>query len=368
MMVPLDTSFYYAILGVSLGVLCLYLFGKLSRRLRFIWFVWIIWTLFSIIIPSVFIIIYYLTPPPESNLYYILWQLCAFLSMTSLSLYLYLLIIIDPDLYGYGWAKAIFFWVFLWIAIVLTNVYSPETVTSQELGAFVLRLPPYTLILVLISCIPIFQKGFRYLRKIWRHIRKNGAKSGITFFSGFTMLLCSYPLSFLLSSMVERSFFGAFFLGTLSIGGVCVGYALASNPRILFTIPKMVIEMSIFHKSGEKLLSLHLRSDYQSTELKQGIIIGLQGLLTDLLGNDIVQEIKLKDRHVILLYNQRLGYIVILATVQIHRIMKIFLQEFARVFEQHFQKELQEYLDINNPVDPEKFKSFEDLTRQLFAI
>ncbi len=361
-------SFYYAMLGVSLGVLCLYFFSKLSRRLRFIWLVWIVWTLFSIIIPSVVIIIYYLFSPPEAYLYYILWQLCAFSSMTSLSFFLYLLILLDPDLYSYGWMKATFFWIVLLFTVILTNVYNPETVTSQELGAFVLHLPPYTLCLVLISCIPIFQKGFRYLKKIWMHIRKHGAKSGITFFSGSTLLLCSYPLSFSLSSLIEGSIFGAFFLGTLSIGGVCVGYALASNPRILLSIPKMVIEISIFHTSGEKLLSLHLRSDFQPTELKQGVIVGLQGLLTDLLGNDIVQEIKLKDRHVLLMYNQRLGYFLVLATVQIHRVMKIFLQEFARVFEEHFQTELQNYLDINNPVDPEKFKPLADLTRQLFAI
>ncbi len=365
-MVAFEASFFYATLGLLAGFPCLYLFGRLSRRIKFIWIVWTAWTLFGLMVPSSLILLYYLSPGLGTNVYYLLWQACAFSSMVSLTLLFYILLILNPD--HHGWLKSAFFWSFLWISVILTNIYYPETYTSLELGSFVLRLPLDMLLLVLISTIPIFQTGFGYLNKIRAHILKNKEKFGNLFFWGFILLVLSYPLSFTLSSLIISPIFGALFIGIFSVGGVCVGYALAHNQRILFLIPNMVIEISIFHKSGLKLLAIHLRPDYQPTELKQGVIIGLQGLLTDLLGNDIVQEIKLKDRHVLLMYNQRLGYIVVLATVQIHRIMKLFLQEYARSFEKHFQKELQECLDINNPIDPAKFKSFEDLTRQLFAI
>lgn len=328
--------------------------------------IWSLWTIFSCLIPSTLIFVYFLSPVPLSTVYFIFWQMIALSSVTSMSLLLYILFILDPD--AHGWLKAIYFWSILWISIVLINIYNPETVTSLELGAFFLSLPPYGLGLVFIGYIPLFQVGFRYLRKQRTHIREHHEKFGQLFIWGFVLLILGYPVSFTLSSIIHWPIFGALFLGMMSIGGICVGLAVARNEKFLISIPNLVIELSVFHKSGVKLLSLQLRSDFQPTELKQGVIIGLQGLLTDLLGNDIVQEIKLKDRHVLLMYNQRLGYIVVLATMQIHRIMKLFLQEFTRAFEENFQTELQKCLDINNPIDPAKFQPFETVTRQLFAI
>ncbi len=365
-MLPFETSFYYGLLCFLLGIPSLFFFGKLSRRIKFLGCIWILWTIFSIMIPGSLILLYYLSPIPLSSIYFILWQLTAFSSVTSLSLFFYVLILLDPDVHG--WLKVGYFWSILWVSIILINIYDPDTVTSLDLGAFFLRLPLYGLGLFFLSYIPIIQVGIRYLRKQRTHIRKYKDPLGHLFIWGFILLLLAYPVSFSLSGIISWPIFGALFLGILSIGSICVGFALTRNQRFLISIPNMVIELSVFHKSGVKLLSLQLRSDYQPTELKQGVIIGLQGLLTDLLGNDIVQEIKLKDRHVLLMYNQRLGYIVVLATLQIHKIMKIFLQEFARAFEDHFQTELQQCIDINNPVDPAKFKPFETQTRELFAI
>ncbi len=365
-MAIVEYCFYYAIVGLSLGMLSLYLFITFSQRIKFIGIIWSIWILSASIFPNSLILIYNFLPDSQSNLYYVFWQVGAFSSMASVSILFYLLIILDPD--AHNWLRGSFFWLFIWLDIVLTNVYNPETVTtSQELGVFIVRAPPYSIGLFLIACIPFFYAGFRFLRKKLAHIHKQQEKFGDLFLGGFILILVSYPLSLILGGLIIPSILSGLFLGTLNLGGIFVGYAIVHNRRVMFLIPNMCIEMSVFHKSGVKLLAMRFRKDFPPTELRQGIIIGLQGLLTDLLGNDIVQEIKLKDRHVLLIVNQRLGYLIILATTQIHRIMEIFLQEVAHNFERNYQNVLQEHLDINKPIDPDLFKEYADIIQHFFV-
>jgi len=361
-----EFSFYYALLGIALGITSVYLFGKLPLRTKFIRVIWTVWTIFSLLLPSGMILLYYLLPTPTLPLYVFLWQTSAFSCMVGLSLILYILCTLHPD--RHSWLKGFIFWGLLWIDVVLTNLLNPETVTSRDMGAFIVRLPLYSLILILIGYIPIIHIGWRYIRKVNARVHKYHERYGRTYVLGLILLLFGYPASFILSSTFNLPVFGAFFLGILSLGTIYVGYSLARNQNILYLIPKMVIEVEIYHKSGVKLFSLHLRSDYQTTELKQGVIIALQGLFTDLLGTDIIQEIKLKDRHVLFMYNQKLGFIVTLVTVQIHRIMKLILQEISDTFGEQYQKELQECLDLNNHIEPQNFKAFEALTQRFSAI
>jgi len=122
----------------------------------------------------------------------------------------------------------------------------------------------------------------------------------------------------------------------------------------------------IFHKSGILLFSYDFDTDTEFDEslLKGSILIGLNHILANFLSQkDQLNLIKLKTRDLILEYDNKLGYAILLITNQknkiIERAVKLFMDKFTTLNKQKLE-------NLNGLIDVSEFQNAKDIMFEFF--
>jgi hypothetical protein len=184
-----------------------------------------------------------------------------------------------------------------------------------------------------------------------------------------TLTSVSFPLSFFLSKLFSPPFHNLLFI-FLGTGTLLISLALKADQTFPYLIQSHILELAVFDKAGREIFNHSFQEEVTPTEMKPGIIIGLQSLLSNLVSDTKsprggeVEEIKLRDRFILFDYSTQYEFFVILILTTHLAFIKTILHEFM----QEFEKKFEVFLNKGPvPLDSEKFKDAKSIIDRIFS-
>ncbi|KKN22460.1 hypothetical protein LCGC14_0914890 [marine sediment metagenome] len=147
-------------------------------------------------------------------------------------------------------------------------------------------------------------------------------------FSFFVLLYSFYLIT---QNQIFRVLFFVFYL----IGSTFASYAIIMKTFLFIELTNKIYDFIIFHKSGILLYSFNFETGEETDEsiLKGSILIGINHILSNFINKkDQLNLIKMKNRDIILEYDNSLGYALLLTTnhknAYIEKAVKNFIDKF----------------------------------------
>jgi hypothetical protein len=191
--------------------------------------------------------------------------------------------------------------------------------------------------------------------------QKNLAKGISIVMTFFTIVIIFYLLYLILLNEIFQFLFNLSFL--FSFGTFLV--FLIKHPNFYFRLTNQIYELILFHKSGILLYDFKKNMEDQDSLLKGTILIGINHILSNLASKDTkLNFINLKNKRIILKYNDELGYALLLIVARTTNHLKESVNRFVKTFSANFREELEE---LKGLIDSSKFKDTKNLVKQNFA-
>lgn len=364
----MDFGILTALVGFVLGVVALVIFVQNRKSLAFSAF--ILFDIAAIIVPC---LLYFGLAPiivSDPNLQFETWAImaliiyCGFVSLNHFLLQHHPTSQIN--------ARRTPFFVFLTILIVIT-FFGPQIERNFQRGG----LPVLPGLAYLISSIFFFGyvslEALVYSTKLLKHTRSKRRFVALLLSLGLFFVIVAIPFAFIVETWFLPKSGNLLFI-FLGAGAFLLALALQADRTIPFLIPSQILELGVFDKSGRELFFHRFQENITPTEMKPGIIIGLQGLLTNLVGDaksprsGEVEEIKLKDRYILFDYSKRYEFFVIIILTTPLPYIKAILQTFLREFEKNYKDLLMGLQSMPAPLDSEKFKDATNIIDRIFTL
>ncbi len=145
---------------------------------------------------------------------------------------------------------------------------------------------------------------------------------------------------------------------------------IIKKPNLFALITSQIYNFIIFHRSGILLYSydFKLKREFEDSILKGSILIGINHILSNFIDKkEQINLIKMKDRDIVLEFNNEYGYAILLTCSQFNPIIERSLM----LFMEEFTKKNKEYLEkLNNfttLIDISIFKDTKDLITEFFG-
>ncbi len=152
-----------------------------------------------------------------------------------------------------------------------------------------------------------------------------------------------------------------------SIGFCFVIYIIIKNPSIFNAMSIRIYDFIIFHKSGVLLFSYNFekKEEIDSSILKGSILIGINHILRNFSDKkNQLNLIKLKNRALILEYDETLGYaILVIVNIKSNYIqssVKKFMEKFNLIYEDNLK-------NLKTLIDSSDFKNTKDILYEFFS-
>ncbi|MFO8017530.1 MAG: hypothetical protein R6U96_02745 [Promethearchaeia archaeon] len=251
-------------------------------------------------------------------------------------------------------------------AIISIVVFLPNSFNLIKIGTtYILQIKTPSLLYILVSfnlSIIILMWGVHILNyKVLK--QKKMAKVISLVISIFTLVVTLYLLYLIFSNLWLKFVFDLSFLTSFAT----FLYFLISHPNFYYKLTNQVDNLILFHKSGILLYSYDFNKNEQLDDslLKGAILIGINHILSNLAIKEYkLNSINLKDKRIILRYNDKLGFAFLLIVERSSRYLKSCVENFLKDFSEKFREDL---LDLNGLVDSSKFKNTKRMIQQNFA-
>jgi hypothetical protein len=143
-------------------------------------------------------------------------------------------------------------------------------------------------------------------------------------------------------------------------------YEIIKKPDFFKEITNRLYDLILFHKSGILLYSFNFETGKETEEsiLKGSILIGINHILANFIEKfDQLNLIKMKNREIVLEYDKKLDYAILLTTNKknrfIEKAVQRFMDRFSNVNEEILSK-------MGGLIDTSHFKNTGDLIHQFF--
>jgi hypothetical protein len=284
----------------------------------------------------------------------IITRTCSLSIVGSLYYYFFKKNILAPLIYS-------FFTAIISVLIFLPNSFHlikiGESYTLQIINPLLLSFLVFFNIYIIIVIWGLQISNYNSLKK------KNLAREITGVMTIFTIVIIFYILHLLFLSQI---FLFAFNLSFLFSFGTFLTF-LVRNPNFYFQLTNHIHELIIFHKSGILLYSHDFKNNQQVNDslLKGTILIGINHILSNLASKGTkLNFINLKDKRIILRYDDELGYALLLIVERSSNHLNKRVKRFTDEFSTTFGKELAE---LKGLIDSSKFRNTRDLVEQNFA-
>jgi len=178
----------------------------------------------------------------------------------------------------------------------------------------------------------------------------------------FSLIMLIYSLYLIVQDRVFRELFLGFYL----IGAIFASYAIIKKPSLFIELTNKIYDFIIFHKSGILLYSFNFDTGEETDEslLKGSILIGINHILANFINKkDQLNLIKMKNRDIILEYDNTLGYALLLTTNHknafIERAVKHFIEKFNLLNKEKL-------MNLNGLIDISEFGNARELIAETF--
>lgn len=150
------------------------------------------------------------------------------------------------------------------------------------------------------------------------------------------------------------------------IGATFASYAFIKKPSLFIELTNKIHDFIIFHKSGILLYSYNFETGEETDEslLKGSILIGINHILSNFINKkDQLNLIKMKNRVIILEYNNTLGYALLLTTNHKNAYIEKAVNNFIDKFNFLNKEKL---LKLNGLIDISEFGNARKLIKEFF--
>jgi hypothetical protein len=184
----------------------------------------------------------------------------------------------------------------------------------------------------------------------------------ITLTSEFTIIIITYSLYILSQNLLFKYLYSAIYL----IGAFFTSYYLIKKPFLFIELTNKIYDFIIFHRSGILLYSYNFETGEATDEsfLKGSILIGINHILSNFINKkDQLGLIRMKNRDIILEYDNTHGYALLLTTNHKNAYIDNAVNNFMRKFTQLNEEKLQ---NLSGLIDVSEFRNAKDIISEFF--
>ncbi|MFX0020727.1 MAG: hypothetical protein ACFE9S_00255 [Candidatus Hermodarchaeota archaeon] len=253
----------------------------------------------------------------------------------------------------------------LFIGIILGLAFIPDSFTiTLNYGFYIFNFQNLMLLIGIICYNLVIVGVLCYtLIKFFSNIRDNQSKKmlcGLTF--EFCLIIITYSIFVVSKNVINRYFYAAFYL----IGAIYVSYYLIKKPFMFIELTNKIYDFIIFHRSGILLYSYNFETGKETDEslLKGSILIGINHILSNFINKkDQLGLIKMQNRDIILEYDNKHGYALLLITNHKNAFINKAVNKFMKKFT-HLNKE--KLKNLTGLIDVSEFKNAKDIILEFF--
>lgn len=178
----------------------------------------------------------------------------------------------------------------------------------------------------------------------------------------FSLIILLYSFYLTVQNQIIRYLFLAIYL----IGAIFASYTIIKKPSLFIELTNKINDFIIFHKSGILLYSFNFETGEEIDEslLKGSILIGINHILSNFVDKkDQLNLIKMKNRDIILEYDNTLGYALLLTTNHKNAYIEKAVNGFIDKFNFLNKDKL---LKLNGLIDVSEFSNARELIKEFF--
>lgn len=190
------------------------------------------------------------------------------------------------------------------------------------------------------------------------------------FFNRLSVIFCINNILYAMYLIIQHILLRILFLSFYLIFSSYLFIMLVKKPDIFVVITNKIYDFIIFHKSGILLYSFDFEADQETEEsvLKGSILIGIGHILNNIINKkDKLRVVKMKDKDIILEYNNEFGYAILIIAKHKNYIIEKAVQQFMLKFNQLFKDSLIKIKDFSQLIDISEFEDTKRIIDEVFA-
>ncbi|MHA1293720.1 MAG: hypothetical protein ACTSQJ_13760 [Promethearchaeota archaeon] len=193
----------------------------------------------------------------------------------------------------------------------------------------------------------------------------------------FNSIVFTFPIiMYILYTCFPIYIFREFHIFSLWFVFACVCLMLIKKPQIFLVMTNKIYAIQIYHKSGILLYSYKFESKNNKIKKKPNdsaiwgnILIGINHILSEFVDNkDQIDVFQTKNADIIVDYNDKYGFAVLVITDLKNDILKKFMRNFSLEFQNKYKNELLEIQDLNKIINVSEFKDTKEMIEKNFHI
>ena len=179
-------------------------------------------------------------------------------------------------------------------------------------------------------------------------------------------------LMFFLYIIFQDPIYRELYITSIWITQFAVAIVLIKKPEIFFILPNEIYAVNIYHKSGILLYSYKFEkgSEFQEdSKIWGNVLIGLNYVLSEFTDKeDKIEMIKTKNSDILVLYENKGGYAVMISTNRKNAIVEALSQKFSKEFQEKYREELNDIQDLNKIINVAEFEETKNLIEKNFQL
>jgi len=201
------------------------------------------------------------------------------------------------------------------------------------------------------------------LLRYFSSIRDQKSKKFLCFLTfHFSLIIFFFSLNLITQNVIFRDFYIAIYL----MGAIFATYIIIKRPFLFIELTNKIFDFIIFHRSGILLYSYNFETGEETDDslLKGSILIGINHILTNFIDKkDQLSLIKMQNRDIILEYDTKHGYALLLTAnhhnFYIQKAVSNFMKRFTYVNKEKLQ-------NLNGLIDITEFKNAKSIITEFF--
>ncbi|MFX0187060.1 MAG: hypothetical protein ACFE8A_04915 [Candidatus Hodarchaeota archaeon] len=182
---------------------------------------------------------------------------------------------------------------------------------------------------------------------------------------GIPMIIYIHYLIFHLTTFREL------YIIFLWINSIILCLTLIKKPEMFFVLTNKIFYLNIYHKSGILLYSYKFEKEgiIADSVIWGNILIGINHIISEFIGSrDKIDMLQTKNAKIIVNYNNKYGFAVLVVTNQKNKILDNIMVNFTNDFADRYKSELLEIQDLNKIINVSEFKDTKAIIEENFKI
>ncbi|MEJ2293937.1 MAG: hypothetical protein P8Y23_04145 [Candidatus Lokiarchaeota archaeon] len=186
-------------------------------------------------------------------------------------------------------------------------------------------------------------------------------------------IIYALPTSmFMIYVIIEDPLYRELCIILLWISYFAVDIVLITKPEMFFILPNKIYAVNIYHKSGILLYSYKFEKEIEfqdDSKIWGNVLVGLNYILSEFTDKkDKIELIKTKNSDILVLYENKGGYAVMISTNKKNAIVEALSEKFSEDFSRKYYEELNRIQDLNKLINVSEFEGAKNLIEKNFQL